>query len=405
MADKNQATQDLLRLWEFLKWVDDARWNWERKQGIKRLLNYINEAQEICGCSPINNFEPRHLVLSHWLTYIFDYQTSVDTIWKNCFPVMARIVKEFQEGCSAEEVINKYKKQETKDNKIATYFSIEADVTCKHRFTTSHKLDRKIERTIKVLEYEFNKDLIELMLKITGYGEENDWIRKVGCALYLLTYDTSKSEKEVIDILTHKKKFEKYYLRRNDKLYHKRLWSAFEDYLKGCTHQYIVSSLGKYRQHNSSALNRWRNPQKYFNQLEVPGDRWNKRFYKKIVEPIISKLNIKIYDDDNISRNIRHIYNYICNNCEKFDSHSFYPEQFDVTFDFAQIFCNRNLCYICPLHRKNEIKKLCIGDNVANSGNKKYCPILTVLGYLQPCHPDSCPVYRGETFNLCNSKL
>ncbi len=394
------TNQNLLRLWKFFKWVDNARWNGEHKErGIEELLKYTNKMWEKYKNEEIDDFESKHLVLSHWLMYIFDYQMPVERVWEKCFPIMTRIVKEFQEGLSADEVIKKYYNDEE------GHFSIEKNVDnkdkFKHRFmkAKNHRLVEKVERTLKILEKSFNKDLIEFMLTVTSYGNEENWVRKVATGLYLLTYDNEYSDvDEIIDVLNNEEKFERYFSRKKNNLWHKRLWSALRDYLKGFIYEsYILSSLENYKHHSSKVLSRWRNANKYLNQLEVPGDVWNEKFYERVMKPIIEKLDKKYskYPPKGI-REIYKDYNKI------FKQHKFYPEQFDVTFDFARIFCDKNLCYICPLHNNKNILKLCISDIVSESD--KYCPILAMLGYLQKCSPDNCPIYRGESLNLCMSE-
>ncbi len=388
---QDKFVQDLIKLWNFFKWVDTARWNWERKQGIERLLNYTNKAWKKCGLKLIDDFEPEHLVLSHWLTYIFDYQMPADIIWKKCFPIMARIAKEFQEGVPVGEILARYKKDDSLSMKVET---------CKHRFMKAHKLDKKLERTLKILEHCCNRDLIELMTRISSYGDEGDWVQRVACALYLLTYDERIDEKAIIRILNDKKEFERYYLARKGNLWHKRLWSALRDYLKSGILQYILKSLEN-RGYDFNVQNRWRNYQKYLNQLEVPGDVWNEKFYNNVIDPLIKKLGLRL--SKHPPKAIRALYKHYRTIFEKY---GFYPEQFDVTFDFARILCDRNLCYICPLHNESNknIEQLCIGD-VISKEDERYCPILAVIGYLQPCDPSDCPVYERETLGLCEGMI
>lgn len=340
---------------------------------------------------PINDFEPKHLALSHWLTYIFNYQISVERVWDKCLPIMAAIVKEFQEGLSADEVIKKFMKN---DN-----FTLGKE-DFEHRFMKDHELDKKVERTLKILEKSFNKDLIEFMLTITSYGNEENWVRKVATGLYLLTYNNEYSNDKIIDILNDKESFDKEFSRIKNNLWHKRLWAALRDYLKSPFYKkyILVSSEKNYKHYSSEVLSRWGNAEKYLNQLEVPGDVWNEKFYERVMKPIIEKLDKK--HSKKAPKSIREIYE---DYTKIFKQHGLYPEQFDVTFDYARIFCNRNLCYICPLqHNNKNVFKLCVGD--ALSKNNKYCSILTILGYLQKCSPDNCPVYKKESLNLCMSE-
>ncbi|MGB9748115.1 MAG: hypothetical protein ACPLXM_14410, partial [Bacteroidales bacterium] len=47
--------------------------------------------------------------------------------------------------------------------------------------------------------------------------------------------------------------------------------------------------------------------------------------------------------------------------------YDFYPEQFDVTFDFVPRMCNKKLCDVCPFGN-NGIEYTCI------PAKDKYCP-------------------------------
>ena len=267
-----------------------------------------------------------------------------------------------------------------------------------------------MKRTLEVLERCFNKDLIEVMVRVSSYGDENDWVKKVACGLYLLTYDNRISDvDEICKVLCNKDEFKSYYKScRNklglwrDELWHKRLWAALRDYLKSDIHDYIKKRIEELRgRYEAYVLDRWDNPHKYLDQLEVPGDRWNERFYEYVMKPILKRTGKGL--NGRVSRVIRQLYEYHEYH-DVFKAYGFYPEQFDVTFDFARLFCDRNLCSLCPLSSEKEnIRRFCIGDKVTK--NEKYCPILALLGYLQPCSPENCPVYEvvseGKTLGLC----
>ena len=110
MVEENWTIQSLIGLWKFFKWLDNARWysDRERKYFTKKLLDHTNRVWRNCGFETLNCFKVEHLVLSHWLTYIFDYQMPSGKVWETCFPIMARIVLEFQKGFPIEEIFKKY---------------------------------------------------------------------------------------------------------------------------------------------------------------------------------------------------------------------------------------------------------------------------------------------------------
>ncbi len=141
-------------------------------------------------------------------------------------------------------------------------------------------------------------------------------------------------------------------------------------------------------------LERWRNPEPYLKYLELPGDTWNNKFFERI-KPYIEDMGIKCKGKP--SEAIREVYNYLK---DKADERGLYPEQFDVTWDFARL-CSKKSCDICPLSSSAlHIKKLCIGE--LSDAKEKYCPLLsTICQYLIPCSPTDCPVFKNNTQGLC----
>ena len=64
---------------------------------------------------------------------------------------------------------------------------------------------------------------------------------------------------------------------------------------------------------------------------------------------------------------------------EKIDIDNFYPEQFDITFDFVPRMCAKKLCNVCPFGKKG-IGAICIPTK------DKLCPVALVnCGYLAKC--------------------
>jgi len=373
-----------LRLWKFFAWTDRARWNGEQsKSNFKWLLNKVDRIWKKDNLViSSNDLDHNDIILAHWLTYIFNYAMPAEQIWGKVFPVMAYISYRFRRGISSKVIM--------KENYRSFKFFIKGH-SFKHRFLKGHGLNKKFVRTLAILENpEFSRDLVAFCLKLSEKAKDDEWIKKVACGLYALTYD--EKLKEQSNILLDNDEFDRYYESMRGKLWHKRLWAAFRDYLKGLFYrERFVKALTKYNP-SILVLKRWRNPELYLYQLELPGDIWNIRFYQKCIASLLPK-NVCI--PKTTPKAIRRLYEHYRSEADKL---GLYPEQFDVTFDFARI-CEQGLCQICPLSQTGA-KMLCIGEHEAQD---KYCPILaSTCKYFVKCEPKGCPVFNGQTRGLCS---
>lgn len=144
------------------------------------------------------------------------------------------------------------------------------------------------------------------------------------------------------------------------------------------------------------------------NQIELPGDVWNNFdvFKNNLILKVIS------LDKEDKGRGtqdiVREIYTRLKGEELQFrhelmmtqgSPQEFYPERFDVTFDFAPRMCKRGLCRIC-LFGPNGVDKLCNPKN----GKDRYCPVaLTSCGYTKPCvgEGEECIMRDNIGKNLC----
>lgn len=93
---------------------------------------------------------------------------------------------------------------------------------------------------------------------------------------------------------------------------------------------------------------------------------------------------------------IRELYNQLKNSKEVND---FYPEQFDITFDFVPRMCNKKLCNVC-LFGNNGVEKICIPTD------DKYCPVALVsCDYIATCKRDDCILKDGIGKGICRGGL
>lgn len=368
-------TEDMfIRLWEFFAWMDKARWMEDDVEYDKRMRKMISRAH--VGVDG-NELKPADMVLAHWLTYIFDYQMPAErVVWNEAFPIMAHIAYRYRKGDSCEQIIRGHiKLVKSRSNVEKENFEFCAGQSSfTHRFGRKDRLDKCIERTLSGLET-YDRNLVTFMLEKSRNSPADKWVRDVYCALYELTYRNTE---------------EIYY-------WHKRTWSALRDYLKGSFHRnYICKALDAYgTKYPDNVFKRWRNPEPYLGQLELPGDKWNNEFFERI-ELYVKDITHREYKGKS-SQAIRNVYDRLKDEANK---RKLYPEQFDVTFDFARL-CRDKGCHICPLSpTDSHINKLCIGE--LHNATKKYCPLLSAIcQYFILCSPTDCPVFRNITRGLC----
>lgn len=93
---------------------------------------------------------------------------------------------------------------------------------------------------------------------------------------------------------------------------------------------------------------------------------------------------------------IRDIYNQLKNDEIK----DFYPEQFDITFDFVPRMCNKKACNVCLFGEKG-VEYICIPKK------GKYCPVALVsYGYIAECEEEQCIIKKEESSKgICKGGL
>ena len=122
-------------------------------------------------------------------------------------------------------------------------------------------------------------------------------------------------------------------------------------------------------------------------QIELPGDVWNNNsvFKNNLFSNVLDLESIpKTW---NMPQIIRDIYNQLKN---AKDIDGFYPEQFDITFDFVPRMCSARACHICPFG-KNGADLTCIPTK------DKYCPVALVsCGYVSKCTWEGSESWEGS---------
>ena|GEM_PF-1119262 len=369
--------EQFLELWKFVAWCDQKRWEseseWEvnlKRESIKEMLGFIPTDSE--------------LVLAHWLTYIFDYMIRVEQVWNECFPIMIKVAHDFESEGKDTDMI---KKETQKDGRLeiqGTPFSF------KHRFPK--KTNQRVWRTLRLLDkMDVERNFVKFMLSQTK-GEE--WIRRVACSLYVLTYSDERENQALERLKTNL-----FPLLQSKELlwYPKRLWAALRDYLKGPLREEVIEpTLDRLKSRYPEAIGLWEKSTAYLDQLELPGDQWNLQFFGRI--ELLKKLGEQEKCKNNPRKLLRKIYE---EHREKLKG--YYPEQFDVTFNFR---CNAWACFVCPLKKESSWEDYClkIGKEVPQRlKGVGICPVLyLLLDYTVRCEPDNCYLFRLKPkLSLC----
>ena len=381
MAMNIAAEGNLLKLWEFFAWMDRARCdNVTQIREYERITTDFNEMWRKCGLeAKAIDLKPTDIILAHWLTYILDYGMPAEKVWDNAFPIMGYVALRFREGEHWKKRVEEHIRRISRNGRINYEFYIKGAKEAHsftHRFGGHHRLDKAMAKTLEKLEQEYDRDLFVFMLENSKDMSANTWVKNLAIQLNYLTYSQTKKEE----------------------LWHKRTWAALRDYLKGQFHKrYVCNALPDYeRKYPDYVLERWRRPQHFLDQLELPGDMWNINFYGKIypryIEPLMPKSKKKV----EAAKAIRILYDDVLN--KEANERGLYPEQFDVTFDLAPN-CGSQLCHICPLGRNNS-SNLCIGD--LRKTQNKYCPLLaSFCNYFVRCKTKDCPVLEKRAQGLC----
>jgi hypothetical protein len=166
---------------------------------------------------------------------------------------------------------------------------------------------------------------------------------------------------------------------KSSKRYHcKRIWCSLRDYIKSPEFSPLFKESLRKKTVSSDVINNIFS-EKALQTIELPGDVWNN---KSVFRNCL--FNISGVEDKNgepFNKKIREI----------FETESIqvgYPEQFDVTFDFVQRMCDKQLCDICPfkaVYETNRIGKICV-----NNADMLCTISLVACGYVIGCQSTSC---------------
>ena len=420
------------RKYEIINFFDKCRW--------KEIENY----GECNYCTEIQKDDYEIKLLIHWLSYITDRQIKYRQIWDVGTYVFSKLILEYkkrnEEGKEkiCENILN-YKnknsffiKIDKKDvneedfdfsfvapleenekiaNRIKKYKnSYEGKkVYFKPRFYPADFLS--IYKTLYILEKYYNgsfKQYIQKVIdKIENKEKEEDLIKGLVNGLYLLTYSNDKKKKDYVRPKEKNEKRERYFNRvletkfedpllegkinTNFNKYDKRLWCAFRDYIKSERYKPLFEKIIEDEKIFKKIISE--EAKKY---LELPGDVWNNnsQFSKCLFEKEFdedkkqyNKVNKNSKENEKTKKFnvfLRDIYETMANNEQDIE---WYPEKFDITFDFVPKMCSVDNCNICPFNvlkkeiKLEELKKIC-----KEGKEEAYCTVaLICCGYKVKC--------------------
>jgi len=384
---KIKDKDSFIKICKVISWLDDRRWNTEDN------YNFINFFRE-----DLLNSEK---ILTHWICYITDRQMPLKLVWDKGGHVFSELVYEYKRSkLLPQQIIEKYYEKYSDKDKKRFRFKSSDNTTFASRYITDDY--QNILNTLEVLNY-YERNIIKFILNIIKrFKDREDLLIRIACRLHLLTYQLGgkkANSKETLWILNDEREFEKKveYFKKNSTSGKKRLWCCIRDYKKGLYHKVFSEAIREVTGREASKfISIWDNLP--MEQIELPGDVWNN-------SPLFrDNLFAKILDIDSIPKTwgmpeiIRDIYKQLKSSGE---INNFYPEQFDITFDFVPRMCNKKLCNVCPFG-KNGVELICIPSK------DKYCPVaLLSCGYIAKCvgEEGDCILKEGLGKGICKGRV
>lgn len=396
-----QTSEKLLKAWPLVKWLDNARWS-------------TGASDPLIPGSVFAALDNSSQILTHWLCYITDQQRPYEDVWRMGGPIFAEIVQQYKTVKVTTEVLDLLRsftitRKPGQVDRFQSHHQKVAgqDITYTPRFG-AHLLS--IARTLCILTA-FRGSIIYYLSDNTpfvlspSFSCDDSPTRRLVFLLHMLSYD------EVYDGLVsfhnQRQQFaddlqQRYYritkllqaplslegvystwLRRR---FHKRLWASFRDYVKpGSYHEHVFANALAEVGANSLLQYLSKQRRQVFSSLELPGDSWNTAFNQMLFDGKV-----------NSPQDLRWHYDQLRSAGRLSDE--FYPEQFDISFDFAPRMCDRREESVCPFKNSSKLRMYCFG----NSGNGRLCPITRIVcGYESECSPSSCPILTGLTDDIC----
>lgn len=399
---RKEDAAKLATILEIFSQLDDMRWN---TRSDNSLINYC------CDDLSISN-DGR--LLTHWLSYISDRLTRFERVWEVGY-VISHLVLAFgqKDGRSVRALFNSYCVQPENSDKLwlvcdktqngaanarlARYGVKESEKTVK--FASRCPADDlvRVFRTLDILAKRHDRSFAHFLA--ASFHGETDYeraIKRMATALDRLTYPakrfthaTFKPALEEMEMaacaFTMPKNIKEEMFDR------KRLWCCVRDYLK--SPEFNPVFVGALKERGVENPERWdkNNPglKAALDTIELPGDVWNNNavFRDGLFTPYLSDEAESL----KMPQTIRRLYREL-----KGEKHGFrfYPEQLDVSFDFVQQMCEREMCDVCLFG--GGIEKVC------HKKSEHLCPVaLASCGYRHDCDPEKCLMKENKAKHYC----
>ena len=330
---KIKDKDSFIKICKVISWLDDRRWNTEDNYNF---INFFRD--DLTNCEKI---------LTHWICYITDRQMPFEVVWDKGGYIFSELVYKYARSkLSSQQIIEKYYEKYSNKDKERFRFKSSDNRTFASRYITDDY--QNILNTLEVLNY-YQKNIINFIVNIIKrFKDKEDLLIRIACGLHLLTYqlDNKKANpKETLRILNNEQEFEKKVesFKKNSTSGKKRLWCCIRDYKKGLYHKVFTEAIREVSGTEASKLiTIWNSL--LMEQIELPGDVWNNSPLFK------NNLFAKILDINSIPKTwgmpeiIRDIYKQLKDSGE---INNFYPEQFDITFDFVPRMCKTRGRFVC----------------------------------------------------------
>lgn len=374
--------ESLYKIFKIISWLDNCRWQ------AYQNYNFINFSR--------NDLTNSEKILTHWICYIADRQMPFEIVWDKGGYVFSEIVYKYSRNkLSSYDLLSEFYESHAEKGSTKYRFTSSDNIKFASRYVT---LDyQNILQTLEVLNSVANQSLVDfIVILLKKFFDEDDLLIRVACGLHLLTYNLSGKKadpKKAIQILDNTE-FEKKLaaFKKTATEGKKRLWCCIRDYKKGFYHKVFEEAVKESTGADSKALiHRWNSLA--MDDIELPGDVWNNNplFRDNLITPMIDFNGSKSLTMPKIVRNL---YNQLKNNS---NINGFYPEQFDITFDFVPRMCSQKLCEVCVFGTKG-IESICIPST------DKYCPVALVsCNYMVKCSKDNCSIKENIGRSICKT--
>jgi len=378
---RTTPTDRLVSLAKVVSWLDSARWT--GRQPDNPALRVVEGARA------------GDRILGHWLTYVTDRMRPWEDVWYRGALIFSRVAVDYatekpQPG-AVDEFLECYRAPAAPGQKMRGWRPlVEDDVPYRSRYPDD---DASIYRTLKLLAHlgwSLDSWLKELIHDLGGQGNA---LRRIAQRLDILTYRLTITDDEALTFLNNEEALAKDFLRWNPRAHadRKRLWAALRDYRKPGSrwHDYLQDCGVSWPQENFDLA-----------QLELPGDVWNARFFEHLVEPLAKRAGIEIVGNSALVA--RRIYDVV----RRLDpGTAFYPEQFDVSFDFAQRMCDTMACWCCPFWKRRPPFTASPIELCRREQGVPCALALVTCGYLAEPSDSGCPFCQGLADGLCDGLI